>query len=128
MNRLETWYRPGLLCIGDAAHAMSPVGGVGINLAIQDAVAAANILVPPHARGRRDAGRSARRAARREWPTRMTQRVQVAIQNRVISNVLSSTATPKPPLAVRLLGRFPLLRRLPARIIGMGFRPEHIRH
>ena len=107
---------------------MSPVGGVGINLAIQDAVATANILVPRLQQGTAtlDDLRAVQR--RREWPTRMTQRLQVAIQNRVISSVLRSTTTPKPPLAVRMLGRFPVLRRLPARIIGMGFRPEHIRH
>ena len=128
VNRLNTWFRPGLLCIGDAAHAMSPVGGVGINLAIQDAVATANILVPRLTRGQvtLDDLRAVQR--RRAWPTRMTQRLQVAVQNRVISNVLRTTATPTPPFAARMLGRFALLRRLPARIIGMGFRPEHIRH
>ncbi len=128
VNRLDTWFRPGLLCIGDAAHAMSPVGGVGINLAIQDAVATANILVPRLTRGQvtLDDLRAVQR--RRAWPTRMTQRLQVAVQNRVISNVLRTTATPTPPFAARMLGRFALLRRLPARIIGMGFRPEHIRH
>jgi len=128
VNRLDTWFRPGLLCIGDAAHAMSPVGGVGINLAIQDAVATANILVPRLTRGQvtLDDLRAVQR--RRAWPTRMTQRLQVAVQNRIISNVLRTTATPTPPFAARMLGRFALLRRLPARIIGMGFRPEHIRH
>ena len=128
VNRLNTWFRPGLLCIGDAAHAMSPVGGVGINLAIQDAVAAANILVTPLREGgvTLDHLRAVQR--RREPPTRKTQRLQVAIQNRVIGNVLSRTTTPKAPFAVRLLGWFPVLRRLPARIIGMGFRPEHVRH
>ena len=101
VNRLNTWFRPGLLCIGDAAHAMSPVGGVGINLAIQDAVAAANILVPRLREGgvTLDDLRAVQR--RREPPTRMTQRVQVAIQNRIISNVLRGATTPKPPLAVR---------------------------
>jgi 2-polyprenyl-6-methoxyphenol hydroxylase-like FAD-dependent oxidoreductase len=128
VNRLDTWYRPGLLFIGDAAHAMSPVGGVGINLAIQDAVAAANILVPRMRQGMAtlDDLRAVQR--RRERPTRLTQRVQVLVQNRIISSVLHGTAAAKPPFAVRMLGRFPLLRRLPARIIGMGFRPEHIRH
>jgi 2-polyprenyl-6-methoxyphenol hydroxylase-like FAD-dependent oxidoreductase len=128
VNRLETWYQPGLLCIGDAAHAMSPVGGVGINLAIQDAVATANILVPRFRQGSVtiDDLRAVQR--RRELPTRMTQRLQVLIQDRVISNVLGRTTTPKPPLLARLVGLFPLLRRLPARIVGMGFRPEHIRH
>jgi 2-polyprenyl-6-methoxyphenol hydroxylase-like FAD-dependent oxidoreductase len=128
VNRLNTWFRPGLLCIGDAAHAMSPVGGVGINLAIQDAVATANILVTPLREGgvTLDHLRAVQR--RREPPTRKTQRLQVAIQNRVIGNVLIRTTTPKAPFVVRLLGWFPVLRRLPARIIGMGFRPEHIRH
>jgi 2-polyprenyl-6-methoxyphenol hydroxylase-like FAD-dependent oxidoreductase len=128
VNRLDTWYRPGLLFIGDAAHAMSPVGGVGINLAIQDAVAAANVLVPQMTRGPATAEDLRAVQRRREWPTRMTQRMQVLVQNRVISNVLRNTATPKPPWALRILGQFPALRRLPARIIGMGFRPEHIRH
>jgi 2-polyprenyl-6-methoxyphenol hydroxylase-like FAD-dependent oxidoreductase len=128
VNRLDTWYRPGLLFIGDAAHAMSPVGGVGINLAIQDAVAAANILVPRMRGGAASLHDLRAVQRRREWPTRMTQRMQIAIQNRVISNVLRGTATPKPPRAVRMFGRYPALRRLPARIVGMGFRPEHIRH
>jgi 2-polyprenyl-6-methoxyphenol hydroxylase-like FAD-dependent oxidoreductase len=128
VNRLDTWFRPGLLFIGDAAHAMSPVGGVGINLAIQDAVAAANILVPRlrESGATLDDLRAVQR--RREWPTRMTQRLQVIIQNRIISNVLRGTVTPRPPWAVRMFGRHPMLQRLPARIIGMGFRPEHIRH
>jgi 2-polyprenyl-6-methoxyphenol hydroxylase-like FAD-dependent oxidoreductase len=128
VNRLDTWFRPGLLCIGDAAHAMSPVGGVGINLAIQDAVATANILVPRLTRGQVTLEDLRAVQRRRTWPTRMTQRLQVAVQNRIISNVLRTTATPAPPFAARMLGRFALLRRLPARIIGMGFRPEHIRH
>jgi 2-polyprenyl-6-methoxyphenol hydroxylase-like FAD-dependent oxidoreductase len=128
VNRLDTWFRPGLLCIGDAAHAMSPVGGVGINLAIQDAVATANVLVPRLTRGQVTLEDLRAVQRRRTWPTRMTQRLQVAVQNRIISNVLRTTATPAPPFAARMLGRFPLLRRLPARIIGMGFRPEHIRH
>jgi 2-polyprenyl-6-methoxyphenol hydroxylase-like FAD-dependent oxidoreductase len=128
VNRLDTWYRPGLLFIGDAAHAMSPVGGVGINLAIQDAVAAANILVPRMREGAASLRDLRAVQRRREWPTRLTQRMQIAIQNRVISNVLRGTATRKPPRAVRMLGRYPALRRLPARVVGMGFRPEHIRH
>ena len=128
VNRLDTWYRPGLLFIGDAAHAMSPVGGVGINLAIQDAVATANILVPRMRQGAATLDDLRTLQRRRELPTRLTQRTQVLIQNRVISNVLRGTMTPKPPLAVRILGRYALLRRLPARAVGMGFRPEHIRH
>ncbi len=128
VNRLDTWYRPGLLFIGDAAHAMSPVGGVGINLAIQDAVATANILVPRLRRGAATPNDLRAVQRRRELPTRLTQRMQVLIQNRVISNVLRGTQTPKPPWAVRMLGHYPVLRRLPARVIGMGFRPEHVRH
>jgi 2-polyprenyl-6-methoxyphenol hydroxylase-like FAD-dependent oxidoreductase len=128
IDRLRQWHRPGLLCIGDAAHAMSPVGGVGINLAIQDAVATANILVRPLREGGATLDHLRAVQRRREPPTWMTQGVQVAIQNRIIGNVLSRTTTPKPPFAVRMLGWFPPLRRLPARIIGMGFRPEHIRH
>ena len=128
VNRLDTWYRPGLLFIGDAAHAMSPVGGIGINLAIQDAVATANILVPRMRQGAAtlDDLRAVQR--RRELPTRLTQSMQVLVQNRVISNVLRGTTTPKPALAVRILGRYSFLRRLPARAVGMGFRPEHIGH
>jgi 2-polyprenyl-6-methoxyphenol hydroxylase-like FAD-dependent oxidoreductase len=127
IDRLRQWYRPGLLCIGDAAHAMSPVGGVGINLAIQDAVAAANILAVP-LRERR-AGLDHFRAVqeRREWPARLTQAVQVQIQNRILRPILGAEGAPKPPLFVRLLDRFPLLRRLPAYAVGIGARPEHIR-
>jgi 2-polyprenyl-6-methoxyphenol hydroxylase-like FAD-dependent oxidoreductase len=126
VDRLREWHRPGLLCIGDAAHAMSPIGGVGINLAIQDAVAAANILSPRFLQGsvvRRDLDAVQRR---REFPTRATQRLQVAVQNRVIGRVLAGTAKIAPPFAVRLLDRVPYLRRIPARLIGLGFRPEHV--
>jgi 2-polyprenyl-6-methoxyphenol hydroxylase-like FAD-dependent oxidoreductase len=126
VNRLRRWYRPGLLCIGDAAHAMSPVGGVGINLAIQDAVAAANILAVPLREGGVTVEHLQRVQGRREWPTRVTQRIQLAIQNRVIRAVLSATAPVKPPLVARLLGRYPRLRRLPGRLIGLGIRPEHV--
>jgi 2-polyprenyl-6-methoxyphenol hydroxylase-like FAD-dependent oxidoreductase len=128
VNRLPTWYRPGFLCIGDAAHAMSPIGGVGVNLAVQDAIATANILVP---RMRNEPPRLEDLRAlqrRRELPVRLTQRVQVMIQNRIISRVLAGKQAPRPALPFRLLTRFPFLRRLPARMIGMGFRPEHIRH
>ncbi len=127
VDRLQQWYRPGLLCIGDAAHAMSPVGGVGINLAIQDAVAAANLLAAPLRDGKLTADDLRLVQHRREWPTRVTQRLQVFIQNRVIRRVLSSTETLTPPLPVRLLAWFPYLRRLPAWLIGIGIRPEHVR-
>ena len=128
VNRLQQWYLPGLLLIGDAAHAMSPIGGVGINLAVQDAVAAANVLVPRLRQGKAVLEDLRAVQRRRELPTRLTQKLQLLIQNRVIRRVLRSTVTPKPPLLIRLLGAFPMLRRLPARIVGMGFRPEHIRH
>jgi len=126
VDRLKHWYRPGLLCIGDAAHAMSPVGGVGINLAIQDAVAAANILALPLRQGGVPEALLAQVQRRREWPTKMTQRAQVFIQRRVISNVLQLQRQPTAPFAVRLMNWFPVLRRIPARLIGMGFRPEHV--
>jgi 2-polyprenyl-6-methoxyphenol hydroxylase-like FAD-dependent oxidoreductase len=127
IDRLRKWYRPGLLCIGDCAHAMSPVGGVGINLAIQDAVAAANILAAP-LRERR-VGLDHLRAVqeRREWPARITQAVQVQIQNRILRPILSGQGELKPPLFVELLDRFPYLRRFPAYAAGIGARPEHIR-
>ena len=126
VDRLKRWYRDGLLCIGDAAHAMSPVGGVGINLAIQDAVAAANILALPLRKGPVSVELLSKVQARRQWPTEMMQWVQLQVQKRVISNVLTMTEQPRAPFAVRLLNRYPVLRRLPARLIGMGFRPEHV--
>jgi 2-polyprenyl-6-methoxyphenol hydroxylase-like FAD-dependent oxidoreductase len=116
IDRLRRWWRPGLLCIGDAAHAMSPVGGVGINLAIQDAVAASNIL---------SAGGSLQEVQeRREWPVRVTQRLQILVQDRVITPLLSGRKALQPPLFLRLAHRFPVLRRLPGRLIEMGVRPE----
>ena len=127
VNRLREWYRAGLLCIGDAAHAMSPIGGVGINLAVQDAVAAADILIPELRRGSRipiDALRRVQR--RRELPTRVTQRAQLIIQNNVIKRVLGRRGRMKPPLVVRALGAIPVLQRIPARLIGLGFRREHV--
>ena len=127
VDRLPQWYRPGLLCIGDAAHAMSPVGGVGINLAIQDAVAAATLLAAPLREGRLVIEDLHRVQQRRVLPTRLTQRMQLFIQNRIIRRVLGSTDTLALPFAVKLLARFPFLRRIPARLIGMGIRPEHVR-
>ena len=127
VDRLLRWYRPGLLCIGDAAHAMSPVGGVGINLAIQDAVAAANLLAGPLAERRVTVADLARVQRRRELPTRVIQRFQVIVQKRVIVAVLGTTAPPRPSLLLRLLLRLPGLPRLPARLIGLGIRPEHVR-
>jgi 2-polyprenyl-6-methoxyphenol hydroxylase-like FAD-dependent oxidoreductase len=126
IDRLVRWYRPGLLCIGDAAHAMSPVGGVGINLAIQDAVAAANLLAGPLRDGGLATEHLRRVQRRRELPTRVTQRLQVLVQRRVITRVLAGTGRLEAPLLVRLLARCPVLRRLPARLIGVGIRPEHV--
>jgi 2-polyprenyl-6-methoxyphenol hydroxylase-like FAD-dependent oxidoreductase len=126
VDRLRQWYRPGLLCIGDAAHAMSPVGGVGINLAIQDAVATANLLAAPLRDGRVTTEDLRRVQQRREWPTRMTQRVQLMIQDRVIRRVLTDRDRFSPPFAIRLLALIPFLRRIPARMIGLGVRPEHV--
>ena len=127
VDRLRQWFRPGLLCIGDAAHAMSPIGGVGINLAVQDAVAAANILAPRFRAGgvATDDLRHVQR--RREFPTRVTQRAQLFMQNRVITRVLGSRAPVSPPWPVRLMQRWPILRRIPARLVGVGIRPEHVR-
>jgi 2-polyprenyl-6-methoxyphenol hydroxylase-like FAD-dependent oxidoreductase len=126
VDRLRTWYRPGLLCIGDAAHAMSPVGGVGINLAIQDAVAAANLLWKPLKNGTLTTFDLARVQHRRTLPTRVTQRLQVLAQNRFAQPVLQSTKPLEVPWLLRLLDRTPLLQRLPARIVGVGVRPEHV--
>ena len=126
VNRLKKWSRPGLLCIGDAAHAMSPVGGVGVNLAIQDAVAAANLL---SAKLRDNSLSDADVTAvqrRREFPTRVTQAIQLFIQNRVVRSVLAAEKPLEAPLVLRLFDAMPLLRRLPARLIGLGVRPEHI--
>ena len=127
VDRLRQWYRPGLLCIGDAAHAMSPIGGVGINLAIQDAVAAANILAAPLRAGAVGTDELAAVQRRRMFPTRATQWLQVQIQNRILRRVLASRANPAPPWPLRLVDRCPLLQRIPARLVGMGLRPEHVR-
>jgi 2-polyprenyl-6-methoxyphenol hydroxylase-like FAD-dependent oxidoreductase len=126
VNCLRRWHRPGLLCIGDAAHAMSPVGGVGINLAIQDAVAASNLLAPHFKTGTVTEDDLAAVQRRREFPTRMTQRMQLFVQERVIGRVLAGGGPSRLPWPVRLLQRFPRLRRIPARLVGMGFRPEHV--
>jgi 2-polyprenyl-6-methoxyphenol hydroxylase-like FAD-dependent oxidoreductase len=127
VDRLREWSKPGLLCIGDAAHAMSPVGGVGINLAIQDAVAAANILGRKLLAGRVTPTDLIAVQRRRQFPTRATQRLQVFIQNRVIRRVLGAEKPIEVPWIVKLLQHWPYLQRIPARIVGMGFRPEHIR-
>jgi 2-polyprenyl-6-methoxyphenol hydroxylase-like FAD-dependent oxidoreductase len=127
VNRLKTWFREGLLCIGDAAHAMSPVGGVGINLAIQDAVATANLLAEPLRAGAPSPEALRAVQKRREFPTRVTQRFQIVVQNRILRRVLASDAPLRVPLAVRMLGRSRRLQRIPARLVGIGVRPEHVR-
>jgi 2-polyprenyl-6-methoxyphenol hydroxylase-like FAD-dependent oxidoreductase len=127
VDRLPRWYRPGLICIGDAAHAMSPIGGVGINLAVQDAVAAANILADPLSRHAVTV-EDLKAVQQRRWlPTRVTQSIQLFLQKRVIAPTLARTTEPKPPLPLKMLTWFPPLQRLPARLIGMGIRPEHVR-
>ncbi len=126
VDRLTRWHRPGMICIGDAAHTMSPVGGVGINLAIQDAVAAANLLAATLKAGHVTDADLARVQKRREFPTRRMQWLQVRIQNNVIKGVLAGADALRPPLLLRLLRWFPSLARIPARVIGLGFRPEHV--
>jgi 2-polyprenyl-6-methoxyphenol hydroxylase-like FAD-dependent oxidoreductase len=126
VDRLITWHSPGVLCIGDAAHTMSPIGGVGINLAIQDAVAAGNILARPLREGRLTDIDLARVQRRRLWPTRIVQGMQVQIQKRIISGVLGSTRQPEPPLVLRLIARYPVLARIPARLLGLGVRRERV--
>jgi 2-polyprenyl-6-methoxyphenol hydroxylase-like FAD-dependent oxidoreductase len=126
VDRLARWFRPGLLCIGDAAHAMSPIGGVGINLAIQDAVAAANILGPKLRQNKLTESDLQAVERRRNFPTRATQRLQILIQNNVIRRVLGREKTFSLPWPLTLLRRWPILRRIPARVLGLGFRPEHV--
>ena len=126
VDHLRKWYRPGLLCIGDAAHAMSPVGGVGINLAIQDAVATANILAHPLSENYVSLSHLQKVQWRRELPTKLTQWGQVQVQERILSAVLGSQQQVQPPWFLRLFKKFPILRRIPARLIGLGVRPEHV--
>ena len=127
IDRMTRWHRPGLLLIGDAAHAMSPIGGVGINLAVQDAVAAANVLAAPMMRGASPDPLLPRVQARRMWPTRATQAIQNIVQQRVIAPLLAGRAPSRPPLVARMLDRSPLLQRIPARVLGLGVRSEHVR-
>ena len=128
LDRLTRWHRPGLLAIGDAAHAMSPIGGIGINLAIQDAVAAANLLAVPLREGRDLDPLLGRVQKRRLFPTRIIQAGQKAAQDRVIGRLLQPGAPiSQAPLLVRTLDRFPLLRRIPGRVIGLGIRRERVR-
>ena len=127
VDRLEKWDKPGLLCIGDAAHAMSPVGGVGINLAVQDAVAAANVLAAPLSANQGIAESLEKVQSRREFPTRVTQGMQILAQNRVISRILGVEKPIAIPWQLKLMNRLPFLQRIPARLIGLGIRPEHVR-
>lgn len=127
VERLETWWKLGVLCIGDAAHTMSPIGGVGVNIAIQDAVAASNILAAPLREKRLKEADLAAVQSRRLFPARITQAVQVAVQNGIIAPALASSGEVKVPLAMRLMQIFPVLQRIPARIAGTGVRPEHVR-
>jgi len=127
VDHLRKWYCPGLLCIGDAAHAMSPVGGVGINLAIQDAVATANILARPLSQRYVSINHLQRVQMRREFPTKVTQWGQVQVQERILKQVLGSRQQVQAPWFLRLFKKFPILRRIPARLIGIGVRPEHVR-
>jgi 2-polyprenyl-6-methoxyphenol hydroxylase-like FAD-dependent oxidoreductase len=127
VDRLTRWSRPGLLCIGDAAHAMSPIGGVGINLAIQDAVATANLLGEKLRKGIPSQSDLDAVQKRRMFPTRATQAIQIAAQNNVIKKILASTKPITLPWPLKLTKKFPRLRRIPARVIGMGFRPEHVK-
>src|SRR5207237_6786252 len=127
VDRLQKWYRPGLLIIGDAAHAMSPIGGVGINLAIQDAVAGANILADRLLRNTVSLADLQRVQFRRELPTRMTQEMQVFIQNNLVARILGSNEDIPLPWPMKLIKRWPSLRRIPARVVGIGFRAEHVK-
>jgi 2-polyprenyl-6-methoxyphenol hydroxylase-like FAD-dependent oxidoreductase len=126
VDRLREWAKPGLLCIGDAAHAMSPIGGVGINLAVQDAVAAARLLAGPLRDRTVDLAALQRVQRRREWPVRVVQRMQLTMQDRLIAPVLVASGPVRMPAFMRLFGRFALLRRIPAWFIGVGVRPEHV--
>jgi len=127
VDRLEKWWKPGLLCIGDAAHTMSPIGGVGVNIAVQDAVAASNILAAPLKEGRLKDSDLEAVQAHRLWPVRATQAIQVFLQNRMIAPTLAGTRPLRPPWPARLLNAVPYLRRIPARVLGLGVQPEHVK-
>jgi len=126
VDRLRQWWRPGLLCIGDAAHAMSPIGGVGVNIAIQDAVAAANRLAAPLKAGTASDDDLRAIQERRTFPVRFTQAIQLTMQNRIVSVALAAKQRPKPPLLFKLLALIPVLQRIPGRLLAVGVRPEHV--
>jgi 2-polyprenyl-6-methoxyphenol hydroxylase-like FAD-dependent oxidoreductase len=126
VDRLQKWWRPGLICIGDAAHAMSPIGGVGINMAVQDAVAAANRLAGPLRAGKVTDEDLQAIQERRTLPVKFTQWMQLTIQRRVVNPVLQTHERPKAPAFFKLFGVFPILRSIPARLVGIGIRPEHV--
>jgi 2-polyprenyl-6-methoxyphenol hydroxylase-like FAD-dependent oxidoreductase len=127
VNRLKRWTRPGLLCIGDAAHAMSPIGGVGVNLAVQDAVATANLLAAKLADGCPSEDELDAVRQRREFPVKMTQRMQVVVQNNIVNAALKPGNAPlKAPLVLRLVTAVPWLQGITARFVGLGVRPEHV--
>ncbi len=126
VDRLRQWWRPGLICIGDAAHAMSPIGGVGVNIAVQDAVAAANRLAAPLKAGTASDDDLRAIQKRRTFPVRFTQALQLTMQKRIIGRALASTERLKPPLLFKLFDMFPILQRIPGRLLAVGVRPEHV--
>jgi 2-polyprenyl-6-methoxyphenol hydroxylase-like FAD-dependent oxidoreductase len=126
VDRLSQWWKPGLICIGDAAHAMSPIGGVGVNIAVQDAVAAANRLAAPLKSGSVTDKDLQAIQDRRALPARLTQQIQLTMQNRIIGPALQATREVEPPFLFRLFDAFPVLRRIPARLMALGIRPEHV--
>jgi 2-polyprenyl-6-methoxyphenol hydroxylase-like FAD-dependent oxidoreductase len=126
VDRLRQWWRPGVICIGDAAHAMSPIGGVGVNIAVQDAVAAANRLAAPLKAGTLSDGDLRAIQERRSFPVRFTQAIQLTMQNRIVRRALAGTERPKPPLLFRLVAMIPMLQRIPGRLLAVGVRPEHV--
>ncbi len=128
IDRLKTWWKPGLLCIGDAAHAMSPIGGFGVNLAVQDAVAAANILAEPLKKNRALSSYLAAVEARRRFPTKATQKLQLMMRSDRRKRETNDTRRDGPPAFMRHLARWPILAHLAGRLIGVGFRPEHVRN
>ena len=127
VDRLTKWWKPGLLCIGDAAHAMSPIGGVGVNLAVQDAIAAANILAAPLREKRLTTDHLEQVQRRRTFPMKVIQKMQTTVQSRLIDPLLDSREPVNAPWAMKLFNTFPFLQRIPARLVGVGVRPEHVR-